>query len=94
MLLRDLLNHFNIEGDFPQYLLDQPFNEVFLEGKLTKEKDCHNITVQTRQNVTHRMFIRSDDEFPVAVISELPTGLLNGMKFGRSEGVVEYISEL
>ena len=94
MFFKDLLNHFKIGGDFPEYLLNQPFNEVFLEGKLTKEGDCHKITIKTRQNVTHQMVIRPSDDFPVAVISELPNGLLNGMKFGLCEGDVEFINEL
>lgn len=94
MFFRDLLDYFNIDEDFPEYLLDQPFNEVFLDGELTKERNCHKITVKTRQNVTHNMFICQNEDFPVTVISELPNGSLNGMKFGRSQGVVEYISEL
>lgn len=94
MFFKDLLDHFKIDGDFPEYLLNQPFNDVFADGDLTKEGNSYKIVIKTRQNVTHRMFIRPSDDFPVAVISELPNGLLNGMKFGLSEGDVEFINEL
>ena len=94
MFFKDLLDHFKIEGDFPEYLLSQPFNDVFADGDLTREGNSCKITIKTRQNVTHRMFINPNDEFPVAVISELPSGLSNGMKFGQREGAVEFISEL
>ena len=94
MIFKDLLDHFNIEGNFPPYLLNQTFNEVFLDGKYTKEDNAYIISITTRQDVTHRMLISPEDNFPVTVISELPNGLLNGMKFGQREGDVEYVSEL
>ena len=94
MNLDDLLNHFEIEGDFPEYLLNQTFNEVFLDGDLTRENDSYKIEITTRQDVTHQMFIRQGDEYPIAVMSILPNGLLNGMKFGRTEGDVAYIDRL
>ena len=68
LILKDLLNHFDIEGDFPEYLL--------------------------QQDVTHQLFINPADEFPVIVLSELPNGLLNGMKFPREECVGIPINKL
>ena len=94
MILKDLLNHFDINEDLPEYLLEQTFNEVFLEGKLTKENNNYKIVVKTRQDVTHQMFIKSEDEFPIIIISELPNGLLNGMKFPREENVGIPINKL
>ncbi len=94
MILKDLLEHFGIEADLPQYLLDQPFNEVFLEGDISRNANDCKIEVTTRQDVTHQLFISPGGDYPVTVMSVLPNGSLNGMKFGRSEGDVKYISEL
>ena len=94
MILKDLLNHFEIVGEFPDYLLNQTFNEVFLEGNLTCENNNFKIAVTTRQDVTHQMFLRPDDDYPVVILSELPNGNLNGMKFGQSENDIKYINNL
>lgn len=94
MIFQDLLNHFGIVGKFPDYLLNQTFNEVFLDGDLTKINNNYKIEITTRQNVTHQMFINPFDDFPVVIMSKLPNGNLNGMKFGLSEGQVIYINEL
>ena len=94
MIFKDLLEYFNIDESFPQYLYEQTFNEVFFDGDLLKVDGNYKIAVTTRQNVTHQMFLRPGDDYPVAVLSELPNGLLNGMKFGQSENDVKYISEL
>ncbi len=94
LILKDLLNHFDIEGDFPEYLLQQTFNKVFLDGKLSKNDGTYKIVVKTRQDVTHQLFINPADEFPVIVLSELPNGLLNGMKFPREECVGIPINKL
>ena len=94
MILRDLLKHFNIEESFPEYLLEQSFNKVFLDGELSKSDNTYKIAVTTRQDVTHQMFLKPDEDYPVIILSELPTGKLNGMKFGRTEGDVKYISQL
>ncbi len=94
MILKDLLNHFEIEEEFPDYLLNQRFNEVFLDGDFTKKDNNYEIVITTRQNVTHHMYLKPDDDFPVIIMSELPNGSLNGMKFGRSEDEVAYINEL
>ena len=94
MILKDLIDHFKIEADLPEYLLDQSFNEVFLEGNLSRTGSGYKIEVTTRQDVTHQLFISQNDDYPVAVMSILPNGSLNGMKFARTEGDVEYVSEL
>ena len=86
VILKDLLNHFDINENLPDYLLNQRFNEVFLDGDLSFEDNGYKIVVKTRQNVTHMMFIKPDEEFPLIILSELPNGLLNGMKFGLNEG--------
>ena len=86
MIFSELLSHFNIDETFPDYLLDESFNEVFLEGDLSIKDNFYEIAVTTRQNVTHKMFIRPDEEFPVIIMSELPNGMLNGMKFSRNKG--------
>lgn len=94
MILKDLLDYFNIDEKFPDYLLDESFNEVFLEGDLSKRNNTYKIVVKTRQNVTHMMYLCPGNEFPLTVISKLPNGLLNGMKFGLNPGEVKYINEL
>ena len=94
MILKDLLNHFDIEDNLPDYLLEQSFNEVFLDGDFSKTDNNYKVAVKTRQNVTHQMFIRPGDEYPVVIMSELPNGNLNGMKFGQSQGDVKYINNL
>ncbi|MEE1135088.1 MAG: hypothetical protein UHW60_09970 [Methanobrevibacter sp.] len=94
MILKDILDHFAIEAVLPDYLLNQTFNEVFLDGDLTVEEGNYEIVVRTRQNVKHQMFIRPDEEFPVIIMSELPNGLLNGMKFPTTENVGIPINKL
>ncbi|WP_296893822.1 hypothetical protein [uncultured Methanobrevibacter sp.] len=94
MILKDLIDYFNIEDNLPDYLLEQPFNEVFLDGEFEKTDDTYKIEVTTRQDVTHQMFIRPEDEFPLTIMSVLPNGNLNGMKFGQNKGDVTYINEL
>ena len=94
MILKDLMNHFGIDENLPDYLLNQRFNEVFLDGKLTKQEKTYEIAVTTRQNVTHHLYINPGEEFPVIVLSELPTGLSNGMKFPQYESVGIPISSL
>lgn len=94
MILKDLLDYFNIEEEFPEYLLNQTFNKVFLDGDLTIENNNYKIVVTTRQDVTHQMFLKPNEDYPVVILSELPNGLLNGMKFGLSETDVKYINSL
>ena len=94
MILKDLLEYFNIEESFPDYLLEQSFNKVFLDGDFFKEDNNYKIVVKTRQDVTHQMFLKPNENYPVIILSELPNGLLNGMKFGRTEDVVAYINKL
>ena len=83
MILKDLLDYFNIEDNLPDYLLNHPFNEVFLDGDLTKDGNDYRIEVTTRQNVTHQM-----------IMSRLPNGNLNGMKFGQNDGDEKFIDDL
>lgn len=94
MILEDVLRHFGIDEEFPDYLMNQTFNEVFLDGDLSKEDNVYRIEITTRQDVTHQMILRPDDEYPVVIMSRLPNGSQNGMKFGRTEDDVIYISEL
>lgn len=94
MILKDLLDHFEIKEEFPNYLLNQTFNTVFLDGELTNENNNYKIEITTRQDVTHQMFLKPNDEFPVIIMSELPNGSLNGMKFGQNENDVEYVNHL
>ena len=94
MIFSELLNHFKIDEEFPEYLLDQTFNDVFIDGNLSKIDENYKIVVKTRQNVTHQMFIMPNDSYPVTILSKLPNGLLNGMKFGRTRDDVTYINKL
>ena len=94
MIFKDILNHFDISEEFPDYLIDQSINEVFLDGNFSKIDDAYKIEITTRQDVTHQMFIRPGDDYPVVIMSRLPNGSLNGMKFGLTEDDVSYINEL
>ena len=94
MIFSELLDHFNIDEEFPEYLLDQTFNKVFLDGDLKVNDDSYEIVVKTRQNVVHQLFIKPNEEYPLIVMSELPKGSLNGMKFGQTNGDVKYINGL
>ena len=94
MIFKDLLEYFNIEESFPDYLLEQTFNKIFLDGDFSKVDNTYKIVVKTRQNVTHQMFIKPNDDYPVAILSELPNGSLNGMKFGLTQDDVVYINKL
>ncbi|WP_405295383.1 hypothetical protein [Methanobrevibacter sp.] len=94
MIFKDIVAHFNIEGDFPEYLYEQTFNEVFLDGKLSKNDNDYEIVVKTRQDVIHHMYLKPGEDYPLIILSELPTGLLNGMKFGQNKGEEIPISKL
>ena len=94
MIFRELLDHFSIQEEFPEYLYSQTFNKVFLDGEFTFENDNYKLEVTTRQNVTHQMFLRPDDDYPVVIMSILPNGNQNGMKFGRFESDVKYINNI
>lgn len=93
MILKELLDYFSIEVNLPPYLLEESFNEVFVKGDFSKENNFYKIVVKTQKNVTHTMIIKPDSDFPVTVMSELPNGLLNGMKFGLKKGEVAYTNE-
>jgi hypothetical protein len=91
MILKQLLDYFNLEINLPQYLYEETFNEVFMKGKLLKINDIYKITVKTQKDVIHTMIIDSDDNYPVTILSELPNGRTNGTKFGQSSGDLVYI---
>lgn len=93
MQLKDILEHFKIEIELPDYLFEESFNRVFLDGSLEKTNDSYKISIKTRQNVTHNMIIAPNDASPLTIISELPNGHLNGMKFGQNKGDVQYINQ-
>jgi hypothetical protein len=94
MIFQEVLEYFNIEESFPDYLLEQTFNQVFLDGELSKIDNHYKIVVTTRQDVTHQMFIKPQDDYPVVIMSILPNGNLNGMKFGQTKDDVKYINKL
>ena len=85
MILKELMEHFDIDVDLPDYLLHQRFNEVFLDGDLTIKDNAFHIAVTTRQDVTHNMFINPDERvsgnYPVRA-SQWTFG--NGMKFPQT----------
>ncbi len=94
MLLKEILEHFDIDVELPDYLYTESFNKIFCDGELEKKEGSYKINIKTRQNVTHNMIISPDDNTPVTVISELPNGLLNGVKFGMTKGDVTYTDHL
>lgn len=91
MILKELLDYFNLEIDLPQYLYEETFNEVFMKGNLSKINDIYKIAVKTQKDVIHTMLIDSDDNYPVTILSELPNGRTNGTKFGQSSSDLVYI---
>ncbi len=91
MILKELLDYFNLEIDLPQYLYEETFNEVFMKGNLSKINDIYKIAVKTQKDVIHTMIIDSDDNYPVTILSELPNGRTNGTKFGQSSSDLVYI---
>lgn len=91
MILRELLDYFNIKTDLPDYLYDESFNEVFLKGELKKENDKYIIVAETQKDVIHTMIINPSDDYPVIISSELSNGRTNGIKFSKTEGSLVYI---
>lgn len=91
MLLKDILAHFDISVELPQYLYDEHFNEVFLNGELSKEDNTYKICIKTRKEVIHTMTIDSESDYPVVVISVLPNSKRNGIRFGKSKDDLTYI---
>lgn len=91
MILKELLDYFNLEIDLPQYLYEETFNEVFMKGNLSKINDIYKIAVKTQKDVIHTMIIDSDDNYPITILSELPNGRTNGTKFGQSSSDLVYI---
>lgn len=93
MIFQELLNHFNIDETFPDYLLDESFNEVFLRGDLSRVDNSYKIVAETQKNVTHTMIIKPGTDFPVLIMSELPNGSLNGIKFGLTKDELTFIND-
>ena len=91
MILRELLDYFEIDVELPGYLYEHPFNEVFLKGNLAKNSNSYDITIKTRKDVTHTMIINPGDSYPVVILSILPNGKTNGTKFGQSEDDLLFI---
>ena len=91
MILKDLLDYFNLEVSLPKYLYDESFNEVFKKGDLSEINNTYKITIKTQKNVIHTMIIDSDSDFPVIISSELPNGAKNGIKFGKDRDDLLYI---
>ena len=91
MILRELLDYFNIKTDLPDYLYDESFNEVFLKGELSKIDNTYEIVIKTRKDITHTMIINPSDDYPVIISSELSNGRTNGIKFSKTEGSLVYI---
>ena len=91
MILRELLDYFEIDVDLPEYLYGHPFNEVFLKGELYRNSNSYRITVETKKDVTHTMIINPGDSYPVVILSILPNGKTNGTKFGQSEDDLLFI---
>lgn len=91
MILRELLDYFDIDVELPEYLYSHPFNEVFLKGDLSKRGNNYKITVETRKDVTHTMLINPRDAYPVVILSILPNGKTNGTKFGQNKDDLLFI---
>ena len=91
MILKELLDYFGIEVDLPEYLYEETFNEVFLEGTLVKTENTYKITIKTRKDVIHSMIINPDDDYPVTVSSLLPNGKTNGIRFGQNQNDLIFI---
>ena len=91
MILKDLLDYFNLDINLPKYLYEETFNDVFMKGDLSKVNNTYKITIKTQKKVIHTMIIDLDDDYPVTILSELPNGRTNGTKFGQSNGDLVYI---
>lgn len=91
MILRELLDYFNIDVILPEYLYEEIFNEVFMKGNLSKTDNAYKIVAETRKDVIHTMIINPDDDYPVSISSLLPNGRTNGCKFGKNNGDLVYI---
>ncbi|WP_407413301.1 hypothetical protein [Methanobrevibacter sp.] len=91
MILKELLDYFKIDIELPDYLYEESFNEVFLEGEMSNEDNVYKIVIETQKNVTHTLIINPDDDFPVIVLSLLPNGKSNGIKFGKTKDDLVYV---
>lgn len=91
MILEELLEQFELNVDLPEYLYSENFNLVFKNGRLEDCEKGYKIVAETRTGVTHILFIIEDSEFPVVVNSVLKNGAVNGFKFGRNPGELEFV---
>ena len=90
MILKELLDYFDIDVALPDYLYEESFNEVFLEGDMSKAKNAYEIVIETRRDVVHTMTIDPDDDYPVVISSLLANGKSNGIKFGKTKDDLLY----
>ena len=91
MILKEIIKHFKIEIELPDYLLEQNFNDVFIKGELTNNQNTYKITVLTRKNITHTMIINLGDDYPLTLTSTLPNSTRNGIRFGKNKNDLKYI---
>lgn len=91
MILKEIIKHFKIKTDLPDYLYNQNFNDIFIKGELTRNEDIYKITILTRKNITHAMTINPNDDYPLTVSSTLPNNTKNGIKFGKNKNDLKYI---
>ncbi len=91
MILKEIIKHFKIEIELPDYLLEQNFNDVFIKGELTNNQNTYKITVLTRKNITHTMIINLGDDYPLTITSTLPNNTRNGIRFGKNKNDLKYI---
>ena len=91
MILKELLNYFKLDIELPEYLYEESFNEVFLEGSLVKKNNSYKITIETRKDVIHTMIISPLDNYPITIVSTLPNGKTNGTRFGKTKGDLKFI---
>ena len=91
MILKEIIKHFKIEIELPDYLLEQNFNDVFIKGELTNNQNTYKITVLTRKNITHTMIINLGDDYPLTITSTLPNNPRNGIRFGKNKNDLKYI---
>ena len=91
MILKEILDYFEISVDLPDYLYKQNFSDVFLKGKLTTVENTYKIVIVTQKDVTHTMLISPDDDYHLTVTSLLPNNSENGIKFGKTKDELKYI---
>ena len=91
MILKEILDYFEIDAVLPEYLYGESFNEVFIKGEMSKTGNGYKIVIKTQKDVIHNLIISPDDDYPVVVSSILPNGKRNGVKFGQNSDDLVYI---